>query len=156
MSAGCTFCDLGATFRAKAPQWSHGVRWRGRLFWQRVFCWYGSVAFDENRAQREVLHVHLDQPGAVQTHFGVFRKRFSKHYEKSSQGLYLGILFEGLGACVGPADKLLRKMMLKQSTVAPSGFSVDFCLPAGTPNRDTAAQGRSSGDLAKRHILRKA
>ena len=48
---------------------------------------------------------------------------------------------EGLGACVGPADRLFRKMMLKQSTVAPGGFSVDFCLPAGTPNSNTAAWG---------------
>ena len=77
-----------------------------------------------------------------QTHCGVFGKRLGKHYEKSSQGLCFGILFKGLGACVGPANKFFRKMMLKQSTVAPGGFSVDFCLPAGTPNSDTAAWGR--------------
>ena len=47
VSAGGTFGDLGATFRAKAPQWRHGVRFRGRLFWQRVFCWCRSVVFDE-------------------------------------------------------------------------------------------------------------
>ena len=100
--------------------------------------------------------MHLDQPGAVQTHFGVFGKRFGKHYEKSSQGLYFGVLFKGFGALVGPANKLFRKIMLKQSTVAPGGFSVDFCLPAGTPNRDTAAWGLTSGARVKRHILRKA
>ena len=83
----------------------------------------------------------------VQTHFGVFGKCFDKHYEKSFQGLYFGVLLERFGAGVGAADKLFRKMMLKQSTVAPAGFSVDFCLPAGTPNRDTAAWGRTSRGL---------
>ena len=47
VSPGSTLGDLVATFHAKAPQWSHGVRCRGRLFWQRVFCWCRSVVFDE-------------------------------------------------------------------------------------------------------------
>ena len=47
VSPRSTFGDLVATFRAKAPQWSHGVRCRGRLFWQRVFCWCRNVVFRE-------------------------------------------------------------------------------------------------------------
>ena len=85
------------------------------------------ASFSQIRGLREVLDVHLDWAGAVQTHFGLFAKRCVTSREKSPQKLHLGVLFEGFGAHFGTGDQLFDKRGSRRAllcTVAfPSRFS---------------------------------
>jgi hypothetical protein len=97
VSVGGTFGDLGATFRAKAPQWSHGARCRGRLFWQRVFCWWRSIVFDKTELNGKCsmcIWISL----AWSTSTSAFSGSASANTTKSHpRGSILGSFLEGLG-----------------------------------------------------------
>ena len=109
VSPGGTFGDLGATFRAKAPQWSHGVRCRGRLFWQRVFCWCRSVVFDETELNGKCsMCIWISLAWSKRT--SAFSGSASANTTKSHpRGSILGSFLKGLGHVSVPQTDFSRK-----------------------------------------------
>ena len=84
------------------------------------------ASFSQIRGLREVLDVHLDWAGAVQTHFGLFAQRCVKSREKSHQGLHLGVFFEGFGACFGTGDQLFKKRGSRRALLCTVAFPSIF------------------------------
>ena len=114
-----------------------------------VFLGFGA-SFSQIRGLREVLDVHLDWAGAVQTHFGLFAQRCVKSREKSPQGLHLGLFFEGFGACFGTGDQLFKKRGSRRAllctVVFPWRFSWILGSGGGGQKRVGGRGAGTSGD----------